>query len=130
MAHETYTCPRCMKTSHNPNDARHRWCGACNRFESEVGPPPVFLSSAIGEIMRRTRRFLESGSPFSLQFEMFTGSDGVLKWRALVKIGQSVWKHSRREHESPEQALLELVHSWEDPYEQFSRPEPGMDRHG
>ena len=25
----TFTCPRCRRTSYNPNDARDRYCGAC-----------------------------------------------------------------------------------------------------
>jgi hypothetical protein len=28
-----YTCPRCGRTSYNPNDARFRYCGACHEFE-------------------------------------------------------------------------------------------------
>jgi hypothetical protein len=32
---KTYTCPRCHRTSHNPNDARWRYCGACHRFEDD-----------------------------------------------------------------------------------------------
>ena len=29
----TYRCPRCGRTSYNPNDARERYCGACKSFE-------------------------------------------------------------------------------------------------
>lgn len=29
---ETFTCPKCSRTSYNPNDARERYCGACNEF--------------------------------------------------------------------------------------------------
>ena len=32
-----FTCPRCGRTSHNPNDARERYCGACHVF---VDDPP------------------------------------------------------------------------------------------
>lgn len=28
----TFTCPRCSRTSHNPNDVANRYCGACHRF--------------------------------------------------------------------------------------------------
>lgn len=31
----TYTCPTCQRTSHNPNDARHKYCAYCNRFATE-----------------------------------------------------------------------------------------------
>lgn len=27
-----FTCPDCGRTSHNPNDARERYCGACHTF--------------------------------------------------------------------------------------------------
>lgn len=29
---QTFTCPKCFRTSHNPNDARERYCGACHEF--------------------------------------------------------------------------------------------------
>jgi len=29
---QTFTCPKCSRVSHNPNDARERFCGACNEF--------------------------------------------------------------------------------------------------
>lgn len=29
---QTFTCPKCKRTSHNPNDARERYCGACHEF--------------------------------------------------------------------------------------------------
>lgn len=32
----TYTCPNCGRTSHNPNDERERYCGACHRYEDGV----------------------------------------------------------------------------------------------
>jgi hypothetical protein len=33
----TFTCPICGAVSHNPNDARERYCGRCHRF---VDDPP------------------------------------------------------------------------------------------
>lgn len=32
----SYTCPRCKKTSHNPNDALHRYCAACDAFHADA----------------------------------------------------------------------------------------------
>lgn len=29
------TCPRCERTSHNPNDVLNKYCGACFRFHNE-----------------------------------------------------------------------------------------------
>jgi ribosomal protein L37E len=31
----TFTCPRCGRTSHNPNDAREGYCGACHDWTGE-----------------------------------------------------------------------------------------------
>lgn len=33
----TFTCPRCGRTSHNPNDAEQGYCGACHDWTA--GPP-------------------------------------------------------------------------------------------
>lgn len=34
----TFTCPRCGRTSHNPNDEREGYCGACHDW---TGTPSV-----------------------------------------------------------------------------------------
>jgi hypothetical protein len=31
---DSITCPACLRTSHNPNDVREGYCGACHRFTS------------------------------------------------------------------------------------------------
>ena len=33
----SFTCPRCGMVSHNPNDAKHRYCGNCHLFFDRVG---------------------------------------------------------------------------------------------
>lgn len=33
---ESYRCPFCMRESHNPNDIRQRFCGACTLFAADV----------------------------------------------------------------------------------------------
>lgn len=30
------TCPRCGATSHNPEDVRQHYCGACHQFHGDV----------------------------------------------------------------------------------------------
>ncbi len=32
----SYTCLRCRRTSHNPNDEREKYCGNCHLFEEDV----------------------------------------------------------------------------------------------
>ncbi len=39
-----YTCPKCGRTSHNPNDERHRYCGACHQFEDTGDVVPADLA--------------------------------------------------------------------------------------
>lgn len=29
---DSFTCPQCNVTSHNPNDIQHRYCGNCHAF--------------------------------------------------------------------------------------------------
>lgn len=33
---ESYTCPQCGRTSYNPNDVYHKYCGACRMFEVDM----------------------------------------------------------------------------------------------
>ena len=35
----SFTCPRCGAVSHNPNDARERYCGRCHVFVDDETPP-------------------------------------------------------------------------------------------
>jgi hypothetical protein len=30
------TCPQCGRTSHNPNDVKYRYCGACHQFHNTM----------------------------------------------------------------------------------------------
>lgn len=36
MVATTITCPRCARTSHNPNDVRERYCGGCHRYHDDA----------------------------------------------------------------------------------------------
>lgn len=31
------TCPKCGRTSHNPNDVRERYCGNCHQYHDTMG---------------------------------------------------------------------------------------------
>lgn len=40
MSAPTFTCPKCGRTSHNPHDAEHGYCGACHEFTgADFGMP-------------------------------------------------------------------------------------------
>lgn len=34
----SFTCPKCGRTSHNPNDVREGYCGACHDWTGKVHP--------------------------------------------------------------------------------------------
>lgn len=43
-APQTFTCPRCGATSHNPNDVREAYCGRCHDWTRPSEPlvlPPL-----------------------------------------------------------------------------------------
>lgn len=43
------TCPRCGRTSHNPNDAAQRYCGWCHAFHDDMRAMEGFRVAAEGE---------------------------------------------------------------------------------
>ncbi|MBW2288641.1 MAG: hypothetical protein JRG90_12545 [Deltaproteobacteria bacterium] len=107
----SYTCLACKRVSHHPEDAKWSWCSACGKFSYELSSSQaVALDFVVADLQRRLRRELAGGNPFSLQFEQFSGEDGGMYWRALVKMGARVWQASTREHPGPTEALLELSH--------------------
>jgi hypothetical protein len=64
----TYTCPRCGRVSHNPNDLANRYCGACHLFEDDLireliatehlwrVSSPRFVAGVIVDAQARIRR--------------------------------------------------------------------------
>ncbi len=46
----SYTCPRCGRTSHDPNDVRERYCGNCHDW-TQLGAvyPGTALRKAMAE---------------------------------------------------------------------------------
>jgi len=48
----SFTCPRCGKTSHNPNDEKNGYCGSCHAFTGDSDLPyRIELCSAELEII-------------------------------------------------------------------------------
>ncbi len=48
------TCPKCGRTSHNPGDVRHRFCGACHQYYDEmIGVSPTMRSPRMDKIRRQ-----------------------------------------------------------------------------
>ena len=70
--------------------------------------PPIAFNGIVGDLQKSMRYMLTDGPPFSLQFEQFLGWDGTMKWRALIKTGSQVWRHTEREQVAPVDALREL----------------------
>jgi hypothetical protein len=40
QSHDTFTCPDCGMTSHNPHDAEHNYCGNCHQFYNAIKGAP------------------------------------------------------------------------------------------
>jgi ribosomal protein L37E len=36
---KSITCLRCHRTSHNPHDVQHHYCGGCHMFHDDLWPP-------------------------------------------------------------------------------------------
>jgi hypothetical protein len=65
---DTYVCPVCGRESHNPNDARERYCGACHAYTSEEPPPGMrwirFEGGRNGAFGRMLRDGVEKDSEY------------------------------------------------------------------
>lgn len=102
------TCPKCGMESHNPNDVRERYCGNCHQFHSALGgQEAICFNRIVADLKKGVKSRIDSGSPFTLQFEEFV-DDGRKYWRALIRLGAGVWKHSHRPQATPQDALREL----------------------
>jgi len=73
-----FTCPRCFKTSHNPNDERERYCGNCHQFFSrEIG-----RELKVSELNPRTVVWIAKlGRPFASMWVVAV-SDKLVHFRA------------------------------------------------
>jgi hypothetical protein len=89
-------------------DEKFQWCANCNKFHyAIVDQEPIHLNAVVSDMQAKLRGRMAEGAPFSLQLEQFT-KDGKIYWRALVKLGNGVWKSSRSPQPSPRYALREL----------------------
>jgi hypothetical protein len=108
MSDDTYLlCPNCNMQSHHPDDVKFGWCAKCEAFVYAFHSQPVDLNLIINDLQKRVRYELGQGSPFSLQFEQFS-VDGLMYWRALLRLGSRIHGHSTRNHLAPVDALREL----------------------
>ena len=50
---DSFTCPRCGRTSHHPDDVREGYCGACRDWtRGEItGPLADVVAAAMGVVM-------------------------------------------------------------------------------
>jgi hypothetical protein len=48
MTTPSFTCPRCDAVSHNPNDARERYCGRCHVFVDDAEEREALLCAVKG----------------------------------------------------------------------------------
>jgi hypothetical protein len=62
MSEPAFTCPRCGRTSYNPSDAAHRYCGACHTFYPEETMPTIDEIERDMTIQLLTERVLENAN--------------------------------------------------------------------
>lgn len=75
-----FTCPECKRTSHNPNDERYRYCGACHEFfplEETNEPAEV---AAIAQLLVEARANLATGVVEDLPPEHARHWRSVIAW--------------------------------------------------
>lgn len=53
MTPDTFTCPRCGRTSHHPDDAYYRYCGACHALTDDERSSRV--AEELVRLLRRER---------------------------------------------------------------------------
>lgn len=51
----SYTCPRCGRTSHHPEDEKNRYCAACKEFEVDEKANNILATGAITAALTMTR---------------------------------------------------------------------------
>ena len=101
------TCPKCHAVSHHQNDVEFGWCARCDNFHFALGDDqPMFLNQVMADILKAYRGWLID-TPALVGFELFKQS-GRYWHRAFLKTGNVVQRHSKGNHASPEEALLEL----------------------
>lgn len=49
----SFTCPECGMTSHNPNDAAWRYCGACHKYQYAELDLPAELAALVDRAQRK-----------------------------------------------------------------------------
>ena len=49
------TCPKCLRTSHNPNDIKHLFCGICG-FWDEI-PNTVRIDLSGKDVLKKIDKF-------------------------------------------------------------------------
>lgn len=59
----SFTCPRCERTSHNPNDEREGYCGSCHDWTGTRTPPRFCCYVASGQQCRAIGRVVLRVTP-------------------------------------------------------------------
>jgi len=91
----SYTCPRCGKTSHSPDDELHGYCGNCHDFTWETGRLHVRTETGSEYVLDRESRTWTRVAWTDMGGEVRTGGTGrywsfAVNDPGLVIIGPSV----------------------------------------
>jgi hypothetical protein len=95
-------------TSYCPEDILQKYCGNCHQWHAMfLHQEPIHYNAIVLALEEKVQSHLKDGTPFSLQMEHWH-DDGRKYYRALIKLGNGVWKHTRRQQLTPTDALREL----------------------
>jgi hypothetical protein len=87
MSEGEYTCQHCGMVSHNPNDAKYGYCGACHRWiddDYEERPPRPSSMSGMGYWMLETSGVLRPTVEAYLRGEDMT-AEQIAVMRAYLR---------------------------------------------
>lgn len=107
----SFTCPECGRTSHNPNDERYRYCGACHKFFPGEADEPAGVV-AISQLIIEARSVMASGAVLGFPAEH------ARHWRAVI-----AWL---RAHLPPEHAAVSFTPPCRDCLDLGVRTEDGL----
>lgn len=74
-----FTCPDCGRTSHNPNDEKYRYCGACHVFFPEETNEPADVV-AISQLIIEARAVMAQGAVVEFPPEHQRHWRAVIAW--------------------------------------------------
>lgn len=104
-----FTCPECSRTSHNPNDEKYRYCGACHKFFTDEIDEPADVVT-ISQLIIEARAVMAQGAIMDYPPEH------TRHWRAVIAwlMAHLPPEHASTSPEPPCDRCMDLGVSTED----------------